>query len=130
MAYGKLLVVEDENKITEMISRIAAETGFTMHSLEKSEDFARVFDELQPDVIILDTMMSNRDGFEVLDFLNNRNSDVHVIVLSGENLYRLMTDSLTSGIRIKVLANVPKPFPITELRDLLRGIGKSLLTAA
>jgi DNA-binding response OmpR family regulator len=79
----RILVVDDEPQILEVIRTHIEQSG--MHALE-AESGQQAIERLESgrvDVIVLDLMMDDRDGFEVLRYLNNRRIDVLVIVVSA-----------------------------------------------
>lgn len=78
-----VLVVDDDPQIREVICAHIEQAG--MHPVE-AESGQHAIDRLeteQVDVLILDLMMDDRDGFEVLHYLNNRRFDVLTIVVSA-----------------------------------------------
>ncbi|BBH19694.1 DNA-binding response regulator [Paenibacillus baekrokdamisoli] len=65
MSGSKILVVDDESDITELITLYMEREGFDVHSTDNGEDAIMLAGELQPDLIILDISLKSIDGFEV-----------------------------------------------------------------
>jgi DNA-binding response OmpR family regulator len=65
MSGSKILVVDDESDITELITLYMERDGFVVHSTDNGEDAIRMARELQPDLILLDISLKSIDGFEV-----------------------------------------------------------------
>lgn len=110
---ASVLVIEDESEIRELLR-----TNLEVRGLDVAEasDGAEAIDQLldcKPDLIILDVMMPEIDGFEVLEFVRARTETQHVPVV-------LVTALDEQADRIKGLAlgaqdYVTKPFSIEEL---------------
>jgi DNA-binding response OmpR family regulator len=62
---NKILVVDDETEITELITLYMEQDGFVVHSTDNGEDAIALAHELNPDLIILDISLKGLDGFEV-----------------------------------------------------------------
>lgn len=65
MSGSKILVVDDESDITELITLYMERDGFVVHSTDNGEDAIRMARDLQPDLILLDISLKSIDGFEV-----------------------------------------------------------------
>lgn len=65
MSGSKILVVDDESDITELITLYMERDGFVVHSTDNGEDAIMLARELQPDLILLDISLKSIDGFEV-----------------------------------------------------------------
>ncbi|RUS43832.1 response regulator transcription factor [Cohnella sp. AR92] len=78
-----ILVVDDDPQIREVIRAPIEQAG--MHAIE-AESGRQAIERLEAedvDVLVLDLMMDDRDGFEVLRYVNNRRLDVLIIVVSA-----------------------------------------------
>lgn len=85
---GLALVVEDEPEIREVIKRQLERSGWTVHTAENGR---RALDELErecPDVVLLDLMMPEMDGFEVADImrLEPRWQNIPIVVVTAMDL--------------------------------------------
>lgn len=61
----KILIVEDEPEIAELIQLYLGKEGFECHHCRDGINAIQVFQEQKPDLIILDLMIPNLDGLEV-----------------------------------------------------------------
>jgi DNA-binding response OmpR family regulator len=123
----RLLVIEDEEQIASMISRIATEEGFTATTASGLKMIERTYLDFQPDVIILDIVMPDMDGLEVLQFLHRQFSKAHIIILSGsEALSRRIAETLGKALGLMMVANMSKPFRVDPMRKLLQETRESL----
>lgn len=106
----KLLVVDDEQKIREIISKYAQFEGYSVEEAPDGMTAIEMFKEKDYDLIILDVMMPDLDGFSVCRELR-KNSRTPVIMLSarGEEYDRI------HGFEVGIDDYVIKPFSPKEL---------------
>ncbi len=113
----KLLVVDDEPVNVALLEDMLAESGYSrVKSLTDSRQAIQVCTEFAPDLILLDLMMPNVDGFAVLEALRARQHDdfVPVIVLTADATEETKRRALRAGATDFLL----KPFD--QLEVLLR----------
>lgn len=123
MAY-KVLVVDDETTLLHTIKAYVEQEGFTVQTATNGRSALHVFREFQPDLVVLDIMLPEVDGLEVLRQLRQI-SDVYVIMLTAK------ADEADKVIGLGLGADdyVTKPFSPRELvariKAALRRIGGS-----
>lgn len=81
----KILVVEDDKFLRELITRKLDEMGYSTISAVDGEEGAKKVKEEKPDLVLLDLILPGMDGFEVLAGIkqNPQTSSVPVIVFSN-----------------------------------------------
>lgn len=82
---NKILLVEDDNSLaTVYVDRLEAE-GFEVKRVENGEDALAAAEAFQPDLVLLDVMMPEINGFDVLDILRNtpKTANLKVIMLTA-----------------------------------------------
>lgn len=82
---NKILLVEDDNSLaTVYIDRLEAE-GFDVKRVENGEDALAAAESFQPNLVLLDVMMPEINGFDVLDILRNtpKTANLKVIMLTA-----------------------------------------------
>lgn len=121
MAY-KVLVVDDETTLLHTIKAYMEQEGFTVQTATNGSSALHVFRDFQPDLVVLDIMLPEIDGLEVLRQLRQI-SDVYVILLTAK------ADEADKVIGLGLGADdyVTKPFSPRELvariKAALRRIG-------
>lgn len=110
MAKTKILVVDDEPSILNLISAYLRAEGFDYQTATDGQAALRSIRSYHPDVIVLDIMLPGIDGIEVLSQLR-RESDAYVIMLSAksEELDKLV------GLSVGADDYLTKPFSPREL---------------
>jgi two-component system OmpR family response regulator len=119
MAQHRLLVIEDDPKIVDLVCRTGEDIGFDVRGTSDFLEIQDIYDSFDPEVIVLDVVMPDMDGFEVLNFLHRRNSMARVIIFSGNPEYRPLASKMAEGLSLAIVATVPKPFRIADLRRTL-----------
>jgi two-component system, OmpR family, KDP operon response regulator KdpE len=114
----KVLVVDDDPLVCEMISKMLKMSDFQPFSATSGEKGLRELYRLQPDIMILDIMMPGMDGLEVLK-RTRQITDVPIIVLSALT----QTDVTVRALELGADDYVKKPF---EKEELLARIGSVL----
>ena len=116
----RILVTDDEQKIREMIRKYAEFEGFTVDEAKDGFDAVNKADKEKYDLIIMDVMMPNLDGFSAVKEIKKKNSNVPVIMLSalGEEYDKI------HGFDVGVDDYVVKPFSTKELMMRIHAILK------
>ncbi|MCL5266323.1 MAG: response regulator, partial [Chloroflexi bacterium] len=126
----KILVVEDEKNIQEMLEIYLASQGFEPISASDGEEALRLAHQETPQLIILDVMLPGIDGFEVCRQLRRsvKTASVPIIMLTAK---ATLPDKLT-GFEIGADDYVTKPFDMDELvarmQTQLRHVAQALLS--
>lgn len=115
----KLLVVDDEARIREIIRKYAVYEGYTVQEAEDGEEAIALCRQEHYDIVIMDVMMPQMDGFEAVRHIRAF-SQTPVIMLSArsEELDRI------HGFAMGVDDYVPKPFSPRELMMRINAIRK------
>jgi DNA-binding response OmpR family regulator len=118
MSQFRLLSIEDDGKVADLICRVAEEVGFTTRTAF-GDGVEKVCREFEADVIVLDIMMPDMDGIEVLQYLREQCCRAHIIILSGsDGLSRRIVEKMGNSLGFTIVANMTKPFRVAALRNL------------
>ncbi len=121
----RLLAIEDDEPIAALIGKVATEAGFATATVSKPQDIETHYQLIRPHAIILDILMPELDGFDVLEFLHKQQSKARIIILSGSH-YRDMAERIGEAYGLQIVASLPKPFRVQQLRVTLQEIRYSL----
>ncbi|RAP78166.1 response regulator transcription factor [Paenibacillus montanisoli] len=92
----KILVVDDEADITELITLYMEREGFAVYTTDNGEDAVRLAAELEPDMILLDISLKNLDGFDVCKQIRTT-SNVPILFISCKSDDTDIIHGLTLG---------------------------------
>lgn len=113
-----ILVIDDDEKITSMLRRGLAFEGYDVYTANNgTEGLAMVLTE-DPDLIILDVMMPQLDGFEVCRRLREGGSKVPVLMLTAKDEVENRVKGLDTGADDYLV----KPFALEELLARVRAL--------
>ncbi|WP_100371747.1 response regulator transcription factor [Bacillus sp. FJAT-45037] len=105
-----ILVVEDEIEISRIISEYLVREGYEVTTAHDGEEGLRLFQEVRPQLVLLDLMLPRIDGFEVCRNIREK-SEVPVIIISARQSDIDKIHSLGLGAD----DYVTKPFSTLEL---------------
>lgn len=117
--YKSILVIEDNHAILDVITLILQSESYKVAGLNKSADMMSHIDAHKPDLIILDIMLPDADGRELLEQLRNNESTAHIPVLMISARYT--AQNFQQG-NVKPNGFLAKPFDIDDLLDRIEGI--------
>lgn len=113
MSSEKILVVDDEDHIVELISYNLINSGYNVITANNGIDAVRLAKEENPDLILLDLMIPGLDGFDVCKAIRNDNETKEIIIImltaKGEELDKIL------GLELGADDYMTKPFSIREL---------------
>ncbi len=115
---GRVLVVDDDDVIRQLITVNLELEGFEVHTAVDGQDCLDKVKDVRPDVITLDIMMPRLDGWEAASRLraDPETADIKVVLLSA----RAQEADLQRGDRIGVDAYLTKPFDPDDLIATVR----------
>ena len=120
---GRLLVLDDDPEIGEMICAMAAGAGFETRATTDAAEFFRIEAEWHPTHVALDLIMPGIDGIVVVRQLARQRCTAAIVITSGAGpsvLEAAHRASIEHGLN--VLGSMSKPFSSAELRALLRQV--------
>ncbi|GLY51108.1 DNA-binding response regulator [Lentzea sp. NBRC 102530] len=108
---GRLLVVEDEPAIRELLCASLRFAGFTVASAATGTEALTAARSELPDLVLLDVMLPDRDGFEVVRRLRSDGVRVPVLYLTARD----GADDRITGLTIGGDGYITKPFSLEEV---------------
>jgi two-component system OmpR family response regulator len=115
---ARLLVVEDEPTILELLSGALRFAGFEVITATAATAALKAVAAGQPDLIVLDVMLPDQDGFQVLRRLRDQGSGIPVVFLTARDG---ITDRV-AGLTLGGDDYVVKPFSLDEVLARIRAV--------
>src|ERR1700744_4938996 len=115
----KILVIDDNRDICEFISAAADHLGWECETTSTAQKF---LDALKPDttLILLDLMMPEMDGIELLRLLGKQKCRAGIVLMSGIGKRVMETaDELAKVLDLYVVGHLRKPFELAELEAVM-----------
>jgi DNA-binding response OmpR family regulator len=117
----KLLVVEDERRMLELLQKGLSEEGHTVSCAVDGGDGLQMVRGHDFDVVILDVMMPRMDGFELARRMRNENNVTPVLMLTAKD----SVPDIVNGLDLGADDYMTKPFSFEELLLRLRAVRRA-----
>jgi two-component system OmpR family response regulator len=117
---ARLLVVDDEATILELLSGSLRLAGFEVMTASSGAEAVRAAASGRPDLVLLDVMMPDGDGFEALRRIRSGGAEVPVIFLTARD----EVPDRVAGFAVGADDYVTKPFSLDELLGRIRAVLK------
>ncbi|OLT25632.1 DNA-binding response regulator [Kytococcus sp. CUA-901] len=117
-ADATLLVVEDEPNIRELLATSLRFAGFEVHTAAQGSTALQLAAEVEPDLLVLDVMLPDLDGFTITRRLRERDQHMPVLFLTARD----SVDDKVKGLTVGGDDYVTKPFSLEEVVARIRAI--------
>src|SRR5688572_241813 len=117
-ARPKLLVVEDDPNIVELLSASLRFAGFEVSAATNGAEAVAAARAAQPDLVVLDIMLPDLDGFEVIRRMRDGGVRTPVVFLTARD----STEDKVRGLTLGGDDYVTKPFSLEELTARIRAV--------
>jgi two-component system, OmpR family, response regulator len=126
---ARVLVVDDEDNITFLLEATLRHFGYEVRVAATGRDALTGVAEFDPDVVLLDVMLPDLDGFEVVRRLRFDGAQVPVLFLTARDT----TEDVVRGLTLGGDGYIKKPFSVEEIaaqvQALLRRSGRGATTS-
>jgi len=111
VAPTRLLLVDDEDNLRSMLEAALRHSGFDVHPVANGRDAIAAVPTVQPDLIVLDVMLPDLDGFDVCKRLRTAGDRTPVLFLTARDA----TEDKVRGLTLGGDDYLVKPFSLEEL---------------
>ncbi|NJN79137.1 MAG: response regulator transcription factor [Anaerolineales bacterium] len=118
----KVLVIDDDVAITELMSMLLKTHGFDVTTTNNGAEGVAFVKEKSPNVVILDLMMPDLDGWQVCKAIRAF-SNSPILILSAINDPRLVASILDAGADDFLVKPVPSGVLVAHIRKMIRRTG-------
>ncbi len=108
---ARLLLVDDEDNLRSMLEAALRHSGFDVHPVANGRDAIEAVPAVQPDLIVLDVMLPDLDGFDVCKRLRTGGDRTPVLFLTARDA----TEDKVRGLTLGGDDYLVKPFSLEEL---------------
>lgn len=110
---SRILVVDDERVIRELMREILAQAGYETIGAETAAEALTLLDDTDVSLVVSDIVMPGLTGLELLDEVRARRPTLPVILVTGAGTYENLSQAVTRGANGLVI----KPFSHADLHD-------------
>ncbi|HBA85228.1 MAG TPA: hypothetical protein DCZ95_14160 [Verrucomicrobia bacterium] len=111
----KILLVEDEPSVLDVMKKVMEKHGHVVFTAADGHRALKVFDTAEPDLVITDIQMPAMDGLTLLSEVREKNHEVIVVVMTGDESAATAVEALRRGANNYLW----KPINIADLLSLL-----------
>ena len=115
---ARLLVVDDEPNIRDLLATSLRFAGFEVFTASTGNEAVREATEHQPDLVVLDVMLPDMDGFTVTRRLRDRGEQYPILFLTAKD----ETQDKVAGLTVGGDDYVTKPFSLEEVVARIRAV--------
>lgn len=120
MSKTRILIIDDEIKLTQSLAFTLRQAGMECLEAHNGHIGCQIAQNESPDIVLLDIRMPGKNGLEVLEWFNEEMPDVPVIMMSAFD----DTKDAVSAIKMGAVDYLSKPFDLDELILLLEETNK------
>jgi CheY-like chemotaxis protein len=114
----KILIVDDEANIRLLISKALEDAKYEVQAASDGVDAMRKFQGFQPDLVVTDIIMPNKEGVQLITELKSIAPDLKIIAISGGGLIG-PTAYLELAKQLGADEVITKPFKMQELVETI-----------
>jgi len=111
MSKTKILYVEDEPFLGRIVKESLEVRDFEVRMVTDGKLAQNVFEELNPDICVLDVMLPNKDGYSIAQSIRKVNATIPIIFVTAKT----QTEDLIKGFEVGGNDYLRKPFSMEEL---------------
>jgi len=106
---ARILIIDDEPHILLMVKKMLERAGYEIDLASNGSEGLRLFESINPDLVITDIIMPEKEGLETIREMRRRNKDLKIIAMSGGG--KISADNYLETARIFGAARlIEKPF--------------------
>jgi two-component system, LuxR family, response regulator FixJ len=109
-------VVDDEPAIQALFERIGQLCGFSVDCHSTAESFLAAYNDDQPGCLVIDLMLPDRSGMEVLQEVTSRGCELPIVFMSG----MARVSEAVQALKLGSIDFVEKPFDVQQIAEVLR----------
>lgn len=120
MTARRLLVIDDETDFGAFVGRVASGLGFTVEVTTRAADFQEAYLRFQPTHLILDMVMPECDGIELIGWLATMGCRGRIFIITGFHpRYAAAAETLGRVQGLAPIVTLRKPVSLADLRAAL-----------
>ncbi|MBW2642824.1 MAG: response regulator, partial [Deltaproteobacteria bacterium] len=107
----KVLIVDDDSRMCESLAALLSDQGYVLKTCNSGKEAIEYLNKNTFDLVLLDIVISDMDGYQIMDYINKQSPDTLVIVITGN----ASTESAITALRKGAYDYIRKPFEPEEL---------------
>lgn len=117
----KILLIDDDDQLRAALKLVLTVSGYEVSEACNGNQIISIYQQLQPDLVITDLLMPEKEGLEVIMELRRRNKQVKIIAISGGGQWG-MFNSLAAAEKLGAVETLAKPFTTEQFLQAVRAV--------
>lgn len=113
---ARILITDDSTFMRNLIDDILIEEGHEVFHAADGQEMLAKFEEIHPDLVLLDIVMPVMDGMSAIDRLRSSNPDAKIVMCTAQGQKILRDEAFEKG----ACAYIEKPFGADQILDVIR----------
>ena len=114
----KILVVDDDDTIRDIVSKMLCHLGFEVSSADSAERGLALFLKNKFDLVITDFSMSGMDGINLANYIKEKSPSTQVVLMTGDEKQVILSKIKGTAVAKALF----KPFTLTEMDVTVQGL--------
>lgn len=120
MVAKRLLIVDDEPRFAAFVERVADRLGFAVEATVHGRDFQAAYRREAPDTMVIDMVMPDIDGNELILWLVDQGCRGDIIIITGYHPDYAVNARLLAEVKgLRSVTTLSKPVSVPRLREAL-----------
>jgi len=119
---GKVFLLDDEELIVSVLSKTLKREGYEVYAETETDDVINKIKSWDPDVVLMDIRMPDRNGIDLLEELKRSGTAAQVVMLTADD----SADTAVKAMKLGAVDYLTKPFNTDEVKIVIRNIIKNL----
>lgn len=115
---AKILITDDSSFMRNLLDDILIEEGHEVFHAADGQEMLEKFDEIQPDLVLLDIVMPIMDGISAIEELKSRNPNAKIVMCTAQGQWFKKEEAFAKGAS----AYIEKPFGAKEVLLVIREV--------
>lgn len=110
-----VIIIDDDKDQVSLLSEIIENFGKKVSGTGfNGKDAIELFEKYKPDIVFLDIMMPESDGFHAIDKIKKINAEAKIVVITGD-----ITEKTSDRLKASNVSIIYKPFEISTIAKIL-----------
>lgn len=115
---AKVLVVDDASFMRMRMTKLLTENGFEVEEAENGAEAVAKYEELKPDLVLMDITMPVMDGIEAVKKIKEGDADANIIMCSAIGQQTMVIEALKAGAKDFIV----KPFQPDRIMESVKRV--------
>lgn len=121
----RLLIVDDEPRFAAFVEKVAVPLGYSVEITTHGREFQSAYRRELPDVVVIDMVMPDIDGNELVLWLVDQDCQAEIIIITGYHPdYAVNARLLAEFKGLRSVSTLSKPVNVLRLREALVNPGE------